>query len=143
MYVGSTDFITVCKYLSGYNHAVGDLRPDLGDGGLAGFRQWLAVRLYSCVKSDWSEIILREDTGDDKFAALVQLYDEFESDRSVRGLGTILADFERRKWRGAIKNDRTCWCELPPDEQKQWRPGYRRSTDSLPPGRGTDELNCT
>jgi hypothetical protein len=123
MYVGSADFLTVCTYLSGYDHAVGDLRPDLHDGGLAGFRDWLAVRLYSCVKSDWSEIILREDTGADKFEALVRLYDEFASDRSVRGLGTILEDCERRKWSGAFKNDRTCWCELPPDERKHWRPG--------------------
>jgi len=93
MYVGTDDFLLVGTFLNGYDMAMMDLRPDLTDSGLSGFRKWLAVRLDSCVKTDWSEIIFREDTGPDKFEALVRFYDEFAGDRSVRGLNAIPSRF--------------------------------------------------
>jgi hypothetical protein len=126
MYVGSDDFMTVVGFLRGYDRAIGDLRSDLQETGLAGFQDWLPVHLDSCVKSIWPEIIVREDTGPDKLEALVRLYDEFAADRRIRGLEAIRADYERLKYATFFRNDRTCWCELPLEEQDQWRPGYRR-----------------
>jgi hypothetical protein len=127
MWVGRSDFDRACTFLIGYDTALRDLRPDLKDTGFNRFREWLAVRLDSCVNSCWSEIILREDTGSDKFQALERLFDEFERDRS-----------DEQKMKAVLKKfyyldsgrERTCWCELPPEERDNWKPGYRRqSTD--------------
>ncbi len=63
MYVGRKDFDLAVMFRRGFDSALGNLPPNVRNSGLSGFREWLAVRLDSCVKSDWSEIILREDTG--------------------------------------------------------------------------------
>src|SRR4051794_7316425 len=85
MHVGSADLRSVSLLLEGVDFAIKELRPDLGDGGLSGFREWLSVRVNSCVRSAWSAMMLREGTGPDKFEALVELHDEFVRDRSIRG----------------------------------------------------------
>jgi len=131
MYVGVKDFAIACAFLDGYDFAMTELRPDLKDTGFRGFREWLAVTLDSCVRSGWSEIIVREDTGSDKFQALERLFDEFARDRSdERKMSAILAKYQTLG-RG---RERTCWCELPPEERVNWRPGYRRQ--------GTDQDTC-
>ena len=123
MYVGIPDFALACAFLSGYDFALGDVRRELEETGLRGFREWLAVKLDSCVRSDWSEIILRENTGSDKFLALERLFDELEQDRDDdRKMQAILAKYETL----GLRRERTCWCELPWEERASWTPGYRR-----------------
>ena len=120
MFVGRSDFDLAATFLHGYDWALRNLSPDVRNSGLSGFREWLAVRLDSCVRSDWSEIIRREDTGPDKFEALARLYEEFWQDRKEWGLEAILADFERLQsvvTRG-LRN-RTCWCEKPIEERNR------------------------
>jgi hypothetical protein len=121
MHVGSDDFRVVAAFLQGYSCALCELHPDLEDG-FGGFRQWLAVRLDSCVKSEWVEIIVREHPGADLFKVLPLLYSEFARDRSEGRLAEILERFKGLGWR----RDRTCWCELKGQDRDQWRPGYRR-----------------
>jgi hypothetical protein len=140
LYVGINDFRLASAFLDGYDSALEDLRPDLAGSGLFGFGKWLAVRLDSCARSGWSEIILREDTGADKFEALERLFDEFSRERSERGLEEVFAAFKLLDW----GRDRTCWCELPPDQRDQWRPEYKRPSitpsDALPPApRSSDD----
>jgi hypothetical protein len=127
MYVGSDDFRLAAVFLQRYDAALANLRPDLKETGLTGFREWLAVRLDSCVKSCWSEIILREDTGSEKFEALEVLFEEFSSDRKARGVEAILGDFKRLQDAAlaGTRNRRSCWCELSPQERDQWRPSRR------------------
>jgi hypothetical protein len=133
MYVGYMDLDRVAIFLGGCDFALGMLRPDLKDTGFSGFREWLAVRLDSCLRTGWSSIITYEDTGPDKVAAFERLYDEFCQDRRERGLEAIHADYERLVAASlAGKRKRTCWCELPPEERDQWRPGYRRSRRRKP-----------
>jgi hypothetical protein len=121
MYVGARDFRLVAAFLNGYSCALYDVRADPKEA-LCGFREWLAVRLNSCVKSAWDEIIVREHPGEDHFEALIRLYAEFSGDRSEGRLAEILERFKGLGWR----RDRTCWCELPLAERDQWKPGSRR-----------------
>jgi hypothetical protein len=132
MYVGYNDFILASRFLIGYDMAIAERRPDLGETALSGFTDWLAVRLDSCVKSHRPEILLREDIGPDKFEALLRLYDEFTRDRNVRGLNAILADFKELKratWAGRARD---CWCALPPVEWDEWRPSKRAFVNPPP-----------
>jgi hypothetical protein len=122
MYVGHRDFYQVATFLRGYDCAL-ELRPDLKDTGLSGFRDWQAVKLDSCVKSGWEEIIPREDTGADKFRALRQLFAVFALDREARGLRAIRAEFEQLEH---TVRKRDCWCELPPEERETWQPRQKR-----------------
>ena len=112
MYVGCADFALAAAYLDGYASGLRDHSPSSAQAGLAGFREWLSVRLDSCRKSGWQEIIAREDTGPDKLTALVRLYDEFDCERSVRGLDSLLEEYERVRF---TPRDRVCWCEHPSD----------------------------
>jgi hypothetical protein len=118
MFVGRHDFDLAATFLRGYDWALRNLSTDVRDSGFSGFREWLAVRLDSCVRSFWSEIIRREDTGPDKFEALARLYEEFWQDRKTRGLAAILADFEQLQVadRRGLRN-RTCWCQRPIEER--------------------------
>src|SRR5690348_5149403 len=128
LFVGRADFALAAAYLNGYEAALCDRASGPEPTGLAGFQEWLSVRLDSCCKSVWQEIILREDTGPDKFAALERLYEEFERDRGARGLAAILADFERLQRASLVgARERSCWCELPAAEREGWRSGRGRS----------------
>lgn len=122
MFVGSRDFRLVGAYLNGYDGALYDQCPDLHEGLGGEFPKWLAVRLDSCVRSGWDEIILREHPGADHFEILERLYGEYARDRSEGKLDEILEQYKGLGW----NRDRTCWCELPMEERDQWRPGYRR-----------------
>jgi hypothetical protein len=112
IYVGRKDFDLAVAFLDGYDEALRDWVPSMRDRGLSGFREWLAVRLDSCMRSHWPEIIRREDTGPDKFEALERLYEEFWCDRGARGLEAILAEYEQLRV-AARRRDRKCWCEEP------------------------------
>jgi hypothetical protein len=104
----------------------------------------------------WEEIIVREDTGENKFDALRELYAEFVRFRSERGVDLLLADFERLKNTHSIErgtrtccldprvfgillpNDlarelthRLCWCCMPDEEREKWRPGMMCSLETL------------
>ncbi len=92
MYVGREDFELAAAFLDGFDSALSFLPPDVRHSGLSGFREWLAVRLNSCVRSPWWEIICREHTGLDQFESLQRLYEEFWHDRNERGLEAIGAD---------------------------------------------------
>jgi hypothetical protein len=120
MYVGRGDFELAAAFFDGYHSALVDVLPDAQDAGLSCFREWLAVRLDSCLRSHWSEIIRREDTGSNKFEALERLYEEFSRDRSARGTGAILADYKRLEsavFQG-LRN-RHCWCEDWPSDPSE------------------------
>jgi hypothetical protein len=120
MYVEQWNFDRVALFLKGCDLAWDHLKPGEKNTGFNGFRQWVAVRLDSCVRTDWSAIIANEDVGPDKIAALVQLYGEFVKDRQSRGLDSIRADFERLSnavW--AVERKRTCFCERRIDPELQ------------------------
>ncbi len=131
MYVGSRNFHEATAYLFGYDSALHDTRPDRRDDGLLGFREWLAVGLDSCMKSQWPEIIFREFPDEDKFEKLEQLYEEFARDRDERGLEAIRKDYETREsamLSGSNAQNRDCWCLLPTKEERdRWRPRKRHS----------------
>lgn len=122
MYVGSSDFRLVAAFLDGYSSAIFMLRPEIKDGLGNDFREWLVIRLDSCVRSSWQEIIVREHPEADPFEVLPRLYGEYVRDRSEGKLPAMLKQFQSLGW----GRDRVCWCELTGEEREQWRPGYRR-----------------
>lgn len=119
MYVGSNDFRVVAAFLDGYCWA---LSAENQDGLGKDFCEWLVVRLDSCVRSQWHDIIVREHPESDPFEILPRLYGEFVRDRSEGKLPAMLKQFQSLGW----DRDRVCWCELTGEERERWRPGYRR-----------------
>lgn len=109
MYVGETTYVAVAAFVVGYDEAC--------EGGtLAGFREWLAVRMGSGSNLAWTAIVLRaafpgSDSPEAELAkgpqaerraieTMFELISAFDDERNRRdGLRKIFASYE--DWEGA------------------------------------------
>lgn len=155
MYVAHDEsFHEAAALLRGYDFALCEFRPDLRDTGLTGFQEWLVFRLDSCPRSGWEEVVVREETGENKFDALRSLYAEFARYRSENGVDSLLARYERFTVPTIAEGIRTCrldprvfvvplsseitkgimcrlcFCGMPFEERNNWRPNTLISLES-------------